>query len=161
VSRFDPNRAGSTIVGFDMAVSGIRTNAGALRRNIENIRNIHRDTGRIESDLINAFREMAGSFNNIISRAREVSGREASMLERGLLGMTQSFSRELRQIGISLDREGRMRIDRDRMQTAMSRGDVDRFLRGANSFMTELARSADILSRNPEMLLGSGFGGSV
>jgi len=145
-------------VNFNSFVNNIRNNADSLRRSLGEIRTLQ--SADDETSLIRAFTDMANSFNNLVSRARDVTGQEISLLERSLIELAQSSSASLRRIGITLGLDGTMRLNRNRMQTAAERGDLDRFLkenRRHNSFMDQLTRAADVIGQSPESFLRSGL----
>ena len=149
-------------VNFNSFVNNIRNNADSLRRSLVEIRSFQ--SAEDDTSLIRAFNNMANAFNNLVSRARDVTGQEVSLLERGLIELAQSSSASLRRIGITLGLDGTMRLDRNRMQAAAERGDLDRFLtqnRRPNSLMDQLARAADAIGRSPESFLGSGLNGTI
>ena len=142
-----------------MSLIGIRSNANLLRRQVDNVRDVFRASGDV-NEQFGAFRDMASSFNGLIKRAREISGNEISPLEQGLIQLAQTHSTALRQIGINIRHDGLLQIDRNRMQTAIGRGGLDRFMREnerPNSFMPMLSRAADMISRNSESFFRSGF----
>jgi hypothetical protein len=110
--------------------------------------------GRDETRQINAFRHMVNSFNDLMNAARDASGSRGGALERELAGMARSASASLSRVGISINQDGLMRIDEDRMQAAFERGELERFAMrdrvGSNfGFMNQLTRTADRVARNP------------
>jgi hypothetical protein len=121
-----------------------------------------RATGNVEVSMsrddirqINAFRHMVNSFNDLMSSAREAAGSRGSQLERELSDLARSASASLNRVGISVNQDGFMRIDEDRMSAAAQRGELERFatrdrVGSGQGFMNRLTRTADRVSRNPE-----------
>ena len=109
-------------------------------------------TGRDETGQINAFRHMVNSFNGLMEAAREVG--RGSRMERELNQISRSSSAALNRIGISIDSEGFMDIDEERMREAAERGDLERFasrdnVGGRQGFTNRLTGLADSAARNP------------
>jgi len=117
-----------------------------------------RDTGNVQVTptrdtigQINDFRHMVNSFNDLVEAARDGAG--GSRLERDLSRVARSFSASLDRIGITINREGFMDINEDRMRAAAERGDLERFARDSTSsnlgFVNRLAQTASDVRRNP------------
>ena len=108
---------------------------------------------------------MVNSFNDLIAASREGGGN--TRLQRELGSIARTFSSALSRVGISMNSNGWMDIDEDRMRQAAERGDLDRFAQrggsGAN-FLNRMERLSDNISRSPQNFAPAneqnmGFGG--
>ncbi|MCL2851492.1 MAG: hypothetical protein FWE20_00440 [Defluviitaleaceae bacterium] len=110
---------------------------------------------RDETAQINSMRDMVNNFNALMQSAQDSStGRGMSRLEQQLTGLVTANSASLSRIGISMNRDGFMQIDQDRMRSAAESGALERFVadggRGGNfGFVNRLARTVDNAIRNP------------
>lgn len=116
------------------------------------------ETGRSEITLArdltgqqNAFRSMVNAFNDLMEVAQD-SG--AGRLGRELTGLARSFGSSLNRVGITMNRDGFMQINEDRMRAAAESGELERFAARSDNnsnfgFVNRLARTAGNVSRNP------------
>lgn len=114
-----------------------------------------RETGTVEVEMgrdtttqQNAFRHMVNSFNDLVEAARN-AGRGTSLANE-LGGIVRNFSSQLERIGISLNSEGRMQINEERMAAAAESGELERFGgRDGFNFMSRLTRASENVRGNP------------
>ena len=98
----------------------------------------------------NAFRHMVNSFNYLVEAARSAGGRGGALASE-LGAVVRQFSSQLERIGISLNSEGRMQINEERMAAAAESGELEEFAtsREGFNFMSRLGRVSDNVSANP------------
>ena len=99
----------------------------------------------------NAFRSMVNAFNDLMEVAQDSGG---GRLGRELTGLARSFASSLNRVGITMNRDGFMQINEERMRTAAESGELERFAarsdNNSNSgFVNRFARTASNVSRNP------------
>ncbi|MCL2221178.1 MAG: hypothetical protein FWC20_03475 [Oscillospiraceae bacterium] len=122
------------------------------------------EMGRDTTTQQNAFRHMVNSFNYLVGAARN-AGSRGSALASELGGIVRQFASQLESIGISLNAEGRMQIDEERMAAAAESGELEDFARSREGFnvLSRIGRTADNVSANPSGFADpqpdSGFGG--
>lgn len=118
--------------------------------------------GRNEAAQIASFREIVDGFNSLMTAAQRnanagdganARGREASPLERNLIGVFNTYASALNRIGVSMGADGFLRVNEEQMRSAAESGALERFAtdggRGNFGFINRLDRIADNAMRNP------------
>ena len=165
------NRDGRQIAG---ALTTSQTNdvnlgfgiTGELRQTGRVAVNVQRDTTAETS----AARGLADAFNTLMREAQRNANtqpnartREGSRLEQDLIGAFNTFRPGLNRIGISMNRDGLLQIDEDRMRAAAESGALERFFqdggRSNSGFVNRLDRIAENTIRNPARFAETPQGG--
>jgi len=116
--------------------------------------------GRDELGQINAVRNMANLFNDLVEVARENnSGQNGGRLQRELRSLVNTNASSLARVGISINASGFMDIDEERMREAAASGDLENFMlpggnRSNTGFFNRLERMADRVGRNAANFVG-------
>ena len=112
-----------------------------------------RDVGTVEVTMqnnytgqVNELRNFVNQFNDLMDAAR-AGGTRNTRLERDLRGFAEAQAGALERVGITLNREGFMQIDQDRMQAAAESGQLERLASGGT--LNRVGRIADNVANNP------------
>ena len=110
--------------------------------------------GRDDNVQFNTIRDMAGLFNDLIAFGKD--SEHGDYIVQELSAIAQESSSILSRIGISLDQDGFMRIDEDKLRAASSNGMLEQFaLKDGTDFITSLARLLENIDKNPMAFFGA------
>ena len=151
--------------GFTGALQTSRTNevnlGFGITAELRAVGRVEVNMARDEVAQINSIRDMVNNFNALMQTAQDNSpGRNISRLEQQLTGLVQANSSTLSRVGISMNRDGFLSIDENRMRTAAESGALERFATDGGStgnfgFVNRLARTVDNAIRNPAGLMNN------
>ena len=121
-----------------------------------------RETGTVEVNMerdstaqINSFRDMVNNINSMLQSVQDNA--RGSRLDQQLAGLLSSNASSLNRVGISMNRDGFLTINEDRMRAAAESGELERFAgdggaRGNFGFVNRLERTVDNAIRTPASL---------
>ena len=110
--------------------------------------------GRDNNVQFNTIRDMAELFNDLMAFGKDSEHRDYIVQE--LSAIAQESSSILSRIGISLDQDGFMRVDEDKLRDASSNGMLEQFaLKDGTDFITSLARLLENIDKNPMVFFGT------
>ena len=96
---------------------------------------------------------MAGLFNDLMTFGKD--NEHGDSIARELLAIAQESSSILNRIGISLDQDGFMRVDEDKLRAASSSGILEQFaLKDGTDFISKLSQLLESIDKNPHALFG-------
>lgn len=130
--------------------------AGSLRSALNDLRSVAGDASAINEQK-DALRRMVNTYNDMLSASAQVGGQGINRLEQELVGVVRDFRSQLGRAGITMDRDGFMRINEGRLRSAVERGEIGRIVNdsGGRSFVNSLSRMADAISREPDGFLNT------
>ena len=145
--------------GFEGVVQSSRTNdvdlGFGVQATLRQAGTTTLSTGRDELGQINAMRQLANVFNDMMEVAHDNrgTGRNAGRLERDLRSFASANASGLARIGITINASGFMDINEDRMRAAAASGELERFAlpggpRSESGFVARLERLAGNMGQN-------------
>jgi len=109
--------------------------------------------GRDDNVQANTIRDMAGLFNDLMSFGKD--NEHGDSIAQELLAIAQESSSVLNRIGISLDQDGFMRVDEDKLRAVSSSGMLEQFtLKDGTDFISKLSQLLESIDKNPLALFG-------
>jgi len=140
----------------DIVLRQFTRDADRTRRSINDLRDASRNICESNVDeQVQAVRRVVNSFNNMLSSSKEKGGRNVTVLEQQLINLVRDNPDELRRMGITINRDGSMRMNNSNVRTAAERGDISRIVNNtsSSSFVNSLSATANAVSRNPNAFL--------
>ncbi|MCL2355550.1 MAG: hypothetical protein FWC70_00135 [Defluviitaleaceae bacterium] len=125
--------------------------ADRVRGTLNNLQDVSGNTNNADEQL-QAVRRVVNSFNDMLSSAREYGGRSVTRLERELASIVRDNPDELRQMGITVNRDGSVRMNHSRVRAAAERGDISRIVNNSG-FVNSLAATVGTVRSNPTPFL--------
>jgi len=111
-------------------------------------------SGRDESIQFNTIRDMANLFNDLMAFGKD--NEHGDSLVQELSTIANESSSVLNRIGISLDQDGFMRVDEDKLRTAAASGALEQFsLRDGTDFIDKLSKLLESIDKNPMVFFGT------
>ena len=140
----------------DIVLRQFTRDANRVRGTINNLREVNRNVSETNvAEQVQAVRRVVNAFNDMLSSSKERGGRSVTRLEQELVNLVRDNPDELRRMGITINRDGSMRMNHSRTQAAAERGDISRIVNNSNSsgFINSLSATATAVSRNPNTFL--------
>jgi len=107
--------------------------------------------GRDESVQSSTMKDMARLFNDLMAFARD--NEQGNSIIQEMSSIAKESSSILSNIGISLDQDGFMLIDDERLNAAAASGELEQFaLQDGTDFIAKLARLLENIDKNPMAL---------
>jgi len=161
------NRGGSSAGGLgplgpmgrvipDVVLRQFTREADRISGTINNLREVSRNLCESNVDeQIQAVRRVVNSFNDMLSAAKQKGGQNVTRLERELINLVRDNPNELRRMGITVNRDGSLRMNNTGVRAAAERGNISRIVNNTSnpSFINSLSATANAVSRNPGTFL--------
>ena len=104
------------------------------------------DTAKISS----AVKDFADKYNKVIDQSSKISSREVSQDVKFMTGMTDTFSKVLGKIGISVGEDGKLSVDDDKLKNA-DKATVKSLFDGSGTYGSQIADKAGSIYRDADM----------
>ena len=140
----------------DVILRQFTREADRVRGTLNNLRDVSRSICESNVDeQVQAVRRVVNSFNDMLSSSQQKGGRSITRLEQEIVNLVRDNPDELRRMGITINRDGSMRMSHSRVRTAAERGDISRIVNNtsSSSFVNSLSATALAVSRNPSVFL--------
>jgi len=140
----------------DMILRQFKREADRLNGTLNNLQTVSRNAPERSTDeQIKAVRRVVNSFNDMLSSAKEKGGRSVTRLEQELVNLVRDNPDELKRMGISVNRDGSIRMNHAKVRSAIEKGDINRIVNSSNrsGFVSSLSATASAVSRNPGVFL--------
>ena len=125
----------------------LRTSAEALNKDdLWKAADGKTDMAKISS----AVKDFADKYNKVIDQSSKISSREVSQDVKFMTGMTDTFSKVLGKIGITVGEDGRMSVDEDALKKADS-ATVRSLFSGNATYGSQIADKASAIARDADM----------
>lgn len=98
-----------------------------------------------EKELLNRVDSFVSAYNKIVENGSDSSIKSISSATQNIVRNTESYAKSLETIGITIDENAKLSVDKDKLQT-VDRTTVKRLLGGSNSFAATTMRMAAELS---------------
>ncbi len=132
----------------------IRKDADQLRSSAEALgrEDLWKKTaGKEDTDaIVSAAKNFANDYNKVIDQAAKVNSKEISQDTKFMAGMTDTFSKVLGKIGITVGDDGRMSVDEDALKKADS-ATVRSLFSGNATYGSQIADKASAIARDADM----------
>ncbi len=125
----------------------LKTSAEALAGNdLWNAADGKVDTAKITS----AVKSFADNYNKVIDQASKVSSKEVSQDVKFMTGMTDTFSKVLGKVGITVGTDGKMTVDEDALKKADT-STLKSLFNGNAAYGSQIADKAGSIYRDADM----------
>lgn len=104
------------------------------------------DTAKISS----AVKNFADKYNKVIDQSSKISSREVSQDVKFMTGMTDTFSKVLGKIGISVGEDGKLSVDDEKLKNA-DKATVKSLFDGSGTYGSQIADKAGSIYRDADM----------
>ena len=104
------------------------------------------DTAKISS----AVKDFADKYNKVIDQSSKISSREVSQDVKFMTGMTDTFSKVLGKIGISVGEDGKLSVDDEKLKNA-DKATVKSLFDGSGTYGSQIADKAGSIYRDADM----------
>jgi flagellar hook-associated protein 2 len=110
--------------------------------------------GYDQTEITNSVYEMVDGFNQLRELAADRSDdRGAKSLQQRLDSLTSAYKTTLGRAGISLNKDGYMEIDKQKLETAIGNGQAESVFGENSGFTRSLSSTAKTAEQNPERFL--------
>jgi len=158
LGRFGPLGSGGRGIP-DIILRQFTREADRVSGTLNNLRDVSRNICESNVDeQVQAVRRVVNSFNDMLSSSKQKGGRSVTRLEQELVNLVRDNPDELRRMGITINRDGSMRMSHSGVRTAAERGDISRIVNNtsSSSFVNALSATSIAISRNPSVFLSIG-----
>jgi hypothetical protein len=138
-----------------------RTGLTALKKEANELRSSAQDLSKDDlwktkdgktdmTKVASAVKDFANSYNKVIDQASKVSSKEVSQDMKFMKGMTDTFSKVLGKIGITVGDDGKMSVDEE----ALKKADVataKSLFNGNATYGSQIADKANSISKDADM----------
>ena len=97
-----------------------------------------------------AVKDFANNYNKVVDQASKVSSKEISQDMKFMTGMTDTFTKVLGKIGITVGDDGKMSVDEEALKKA-DVATVKSLFNGNATYGSQIADKANTISRDTEM----------
>jgi hypothetical protein len=104
------------------------------------------DTAKISR----AVKDFADKYNKVIDQSSKISSKEVSQDVKFMTGMTDTFSKVLGKIGISVGEDGKLSVDDDKLKNA-DKATVKSLFDGSGTYGSQIADKAGSIYRDADM----------
>ena len=107
--------------------------------------------GKIDSDKVtSAVKDFANKYNKVIDQASKVSSKEVSQDVKFMTGMTDTFSKVLGKIGVTVGDDGKLSVDEEALGKADT-ATVKSLFGGNGTYGSQIADKAGNIYRDADM----------
>lgn len=116
--------------------------------------------GEYDMDKIaSAVKDFADSYNSVVDQSAKVSARDVTQQTGFMTSLTNTMSKALSKVGVTIGSDGKMSVDEDALKKA-SASNVKSLFSGTHSYAAQVAQNASAISsaatRNSSLYDGNG-----